>query len=338
VDTIVVVAGGLLVGAVFADALMTTLAVSAGAGPLTKHLLGASWRVLLTLHRQDKESSFLSVAGAGMLIATVLTWVLGLWAGWSLILGGSGSIVDATSLRPAGASDVVYYAGFTIFTLGTGDFVAADPGWRVTTAIASFSGLFLITLAITYLISVVSAVVTRRTLAVQVQGLGESPGEIVANGWCSDRFGSMFQQQLVALGSDVATSAEQHLAYPVLHYFHASSRQLAAPVAMASLDDALTILREGVVPEHRPERGALVPLQSSIGRYLATAGGTAWVPKAGPPPEPALDEVRGAGVPLIDEAGMSEALRRHAERRTQLHQLVLSDGWSWSGSTTSTGR
>jgi hypothetical protein len=132
-----------------------------------------------------------------VLIATVLTWVLGLWAGWSLVFGGSGSIVEATSRRPAGASDVVYYAGFTIFTLGTGDFVAADPGWRITTAIASFSGLFLITLAITYLISIVSALVNRRALAVQILGLGTSPGDIVANGWSSDRFGNMFQQQLV---------------------------------------------------------------------------------------------------------------------------------------------
>lgn len=333
-DSVLVVAGSLVVAAVFVDAFMTTLAVSAGAGPLTSRLLGFCWRVLLKLHRQDKESSFLTAAGTLVLSATVLTWVAALWAGWALIFAGSEAIVHSTSRLPASAGDVAYFAGFTVFTLGTGDFVATTTGWRVVTAFASFCGLFLVTLSITYLISVVSAVVARRALAVQIHGMGMSSGEIVAHGWTGEQFGDMFQQQLVALGANVSVIAEQHLAYPVLHYFHSSSRMLAAPAAIASLDDALTVLRDGVRPDRVPERSSVVPLQSAITRYLATASGTtAWAPDADPPPQPDLREPVEAGVPLVAGAHDGTIFDRAEQRRARLHRLVISDGWSWTSST-----
>ncbi|WP_435746437.1 ion channel [Nocardioides sp. SYSU DS0663] len=330
-DVVLLVAGALLLVAVLGDALVTTLATSAGAGPLTSLVLGGLWRGMLKLHRQDQGSSFLTAAGPIVLICTVLTWVGILWAGWTLVFLGSDAIVDASSKRPADVADVVYYAGFTVFTLGTGDFVATTPVWRIATAVASFCGLFLVTLAITYLLSVLSAVVARRALAVQIHGLGSSPAGIVAQGWTGEGFGSMFQQQLVSLGASVAVSAEQHLAYPVLHYFHSSSRQLAAPVAIAHLDDALTILHEAIAPAQRPERSAVVPLRSSVARYLSTASDTAWVPDADPPPAPDVGELTAAGVPILDGARTGEVFRRHDERRASLHRLVLSDGWSWTG-------
>lgn len=332
-DTVLVLGGSVVVAAVFVDAFMTTLAVAAGAGPLTSRVLGLCWRVLLRLHRQDKESSFLTAAGTLLLSVTVLTWVAALWAGWSLVFAGSDAIIGSTSRRPADMGDVVYYAGFTVFTLGTGDFVASTTEWRIVTAFASFCGLFLVTLSITYLISVVSAVVARRALAVQIHGMGLTSGEIVAHGWTGDHFGSMFQQQLVSLGADIAVTAEQHLAYPVLHYFHSRTRMLAAPSAIAALDDALTIIQQGVPPDRSPERSAVVPLQSAITRYVVTAtAGTTWVPDAGPAPSPDLHEPAAAGVPLLPEARSGEIFRRAEERRTDLHRLVLSDGWSWSGS------
>lgn len=330
-DTMLVVAGCLVVLGVFVDAFMTTLAVSAGAGPLTSVVLGACWRLFLRFHQQDKESSFLTAAGTVLLGATVLTWVAVLWAGWSLVFLGSDSVVEARTREPAGVADVVYYTGFTVFTLGTGDFVASTPAWRVVTAAASFLGLFLVTLAITYLVSVVSAVVTKRSLAIQVHGLGGSAGQIVTRGWTGAGFGGMFQQQLVSLTPTVAVSAEQHLAYPVLHYFHSSTRRLAAALAVAKLDDALLVLTEGVAPQCRPERDTVEPLRFALGRYLATATVPSWAPEVGPPPPPSLAELAAAGIPIVEPAAMDAAVESASERRNDLHRLVASDGWSWEG-------
>ena len=324
-----VIAGALVVGVVFLDALMTTLTVSAGAGPLSSRVLAVCWRVMLRLHRRDSESSPLTWAGAVLLTMTVFFWVVLLWAGWTLLFAGSQAVVDAKTQEPAGVADVIYFTGFTVFTLGVGDFVADAPGWRVVTAVASFSGLFLITLAITYLISVVSAVVQRRVLAIQVHSLGRSTTDIVRRGWDGTQFSDMFQQQLVSLLPSVVVSSEQHLAYPVLHYFHSRTASLAAPRAIVHLDESLTLLTNGVPEDHRPDASAVEPLRYALNRYLAAATGTTWSPEASTPPPPPLGALREAGIPQVDEASYLGGVEADHARRATLHRLVASDGWSW---------
>lgn len=321
--------GALLLGIVFIDAFVTTLAVSAGAGPLTSRVSGALWRGMLRLHRQDRESSWLTGGGTALLTTTVLMWVLLLWAGWALVFYASGAVVDSKTGVEAGAADVIYFAGFTVFTLGTGDYVASAPLWRIVSALASFSGLFLITLAITYLISVVSAVVMRRALAIEIHSLGETASDIVLGGWRSDGFGQLYQQQLINLTPNVAASAEQHLAYPVLNNFHTSTARLSAPRAVASLDDALTVMHAALAADFRPDNSAVEPLRFAIERYQATATGTSWSPSVGAPPLPSVRRLADAGLPLLDESTFTDAVRANDNRRTMLHRLVASDGWSW---------
>lgn len=337
-DLIVLVAGALLVALVFFDAFATTLAVGAGAGPLTRRLVGPAWRALLRLHRTDSHSALLRVAGPVLLITTVLVWVALLWAGWSLVLlAGDGSVVDATTRAPAGTADVIYYAGFTVFTLGVGDFVATTSTWRVVTSGASFSGLFLITLAITYLISVVSAVVARRAVAIRINALGGSASEIVGRGWAGDSFSSAFVQQLVALSGELATTAEQHLAYPVLHYFHSGGRGTSAPVAVAHLDDAMMLLQRAVAPEAQPDISAVDPVRQVVSRYLSTSSMGSGTPDPDAPPVPPLGSLEQAGVPVVAPDVFAARLREEERRRRRLHRLVLSDGWSWSERSSDSG-
>jgi hypothetical protein len=329
-DVVQVVGGALLVLLVFVDALMTTVMVKAGAGPLTSTFLAACWRVLLRSFRRRPWSSLLDAAGTLLLVSTVLVWVTALWAGWTLIFLGSESVVQATTRSPAGVADYVYFSGLTVFTLGTGDYVSDSAAWRVVSALAALSGLFLVTLAITYLISVVSAVVGRRALAIQIHALGASAEEILTRGWDGERFSGMFQQQLVSLTAHVVTTAEQHLAYPVLHYFHSSQRVLAAPVAVAVLDDALLLLDTAVRPDARPDRSAVEPLRFALGRYITTATTISAMPQVGAPPPPATRGLLTAGIPTMPDADVTAALQRTLDRRTELHRLVVSDGWDWA--------
>ena len=330
-DLIVLIAGALLVALVFIDALATTLAVGAGAGPLTRRLVGPAWRGLLRLHQPGNPSALLRIAGPVLLVTTVLVWVALLWAGWSLVLlAGEGAVVNATTRAPAGSADVIYYAGFTVFTLGVGDFVASTSTWRLVTSGASFTGLFLITLAITYLISVISAVVARRAVAIRINALGGSASEIVARGWAGDSFSSAFVQQLVALTGELATTAEQHLAYPVLHYFHSGDRGTSAPIAVARLDDAMMLLQRVVAPEAQPDVSAVDPVRQVISRYLSTSSMGAGTPEPDTPPAPPLGSFERAGVPTVTPAEFAAHLREEEPRRRRLHRLVQSDGWSWS--------
>ncbi len=97
---------------VFVDAFMTTVNVSAGAGPLTQKVLAWCWRGLLRLHQQDARSTPLAAGGTMLLTATVVVWIVLLWFGWGLLFFGAHTVVDSTTLRPAGVADVGPEPGF----------------------------------------------------------------------------------------------------------------------------------------------------------------------------------------------------------------------------------
>lgn len=330
-QTMAFVAGCALVVLVFVDALVTTLFVAKGAGPLTRRFAGLLWRGLLRFHRRDSHARWLTVGGPVLLIATVMAWVIALWAGWVLVFLGSHAVVNDSSGAPAGLVDVVYFTGFLVFTLGTGDFVAVAPLWRLVTDVAAFSGLFLVTLSITYLISVVSAVVSRRTLAIHVSALGDSAAQILTLGWNGERFSPELSQQLVTLTDKVTTIAEQHLAYPVLHYFHTPDRSTSAPIGLAHLEDAMLMLTYAVAPAARPDTAAVRPLRTVIDRYVTTASATSALPEPGePPPVPSLRPLSATTIPVVAETEFQQSVAKEAQRRKALCRLVHGDGWSWT--------
>jgi hypothetical protein len=61
VNVTFLVLGLALLLTVMIDALATTLAVRAGAGPLTQRLTASLWNLLLRLHRRDWPPSLLGV-------------------------------------------------------------------------------------------------------------------------------------------------------------------------------------------------------------------------------------------------------------------------------------
>ncbi|UQU62632.1 potassium channel family protein [Couchioplanes caeruleus] len=325
------IAGALIIVVTFADAFATTLVVGAGGGPLTRRVMGWLWRLLLRIFRGGRAPALLGGAGAAILISTVMVWVALLWAGWSLILlGGHGAVVDARTGAAAGWTGVVYYAGFTIFTLGVGDYVAGGTPWRILTAVSTFTGLFLVTLAITYLVSVVAAVVGRRAVAVRIHALGRDAADIARRGWTGSGVSSAFVQHLVSLTGQLSVVAEQHLAYPALHYFRSRSVLVSAPIAVARLDDAMLLLSAALRPDVRPDDSVTSPVRAAVDRYVSTVAMTSAVP-AEPPVPPLSDRavLAGSGMPTVPEEVFRAEADAGAERRRALHRLVLGDGRGW---------
>ena len=334
VSVLCVVAGALTIGLVSRDVVATTLTLAEGAGPLTRRVLTGGWRQVLRLHRrrEDGRARLLTAAGPMLMVGTVVLWVTVFWAGWSLVFIGSGSVADASTGRPASVADAVYYAGYAVSSLGVGDFVATTSGWRVLTAAAAFSGLALLTLSITYLFSVMSAVVSRRSLATQLRALGDTAQDIVLGSWDGDRFSPVLTQQLLQLPGQLAAVAEQHLAYPVLHFFRSRRPEASPPLAIARLDDALLLLQSAVAEPVRPPGAAVVPVRRVIDRYVSTAtAGRAQDPGGAeaPPPAPAVDRLARAGVPLADPRELRRAIEEATQRRARLRRLVEDAGWDW---------
>ena len=77
-----------------------------------------------------------------------------------------------------------------------------------------------------------------------------------------------------------------HLAYPVLHCVHSSTRETALAPSIAVLDEAITLFA-GVCPEQRPDKGAFYPLRQAIAEFLSTLAEAHLEPKGDGAPLPA---------------------------------------------------
>ena len=186
--------------------------------------------------------------------------------------------------------------------LGTGDYVPAGAPWQV----ASLSGLFVVTLVITYVISVVSDVAEKRQLAGTIHALGSSAPEIVAQAGDGSGFDGL-DQHLPPLGKQLELHHRRHLAYPVLHYCHSTERCAAPAPAVAAFDDALLLLSEAVAEPARPAPAVVDPPRRRVAAFLSRLGEAFVEPAAELPP--ATDALRHAGTPLAPTTGLDRTRR-----------------------------
>lgn len=325
---LLILSGALLIGFILLDALWTTIAPY-GAGPLSKRVARGWWGISLWIHRRLGRHGLLAFAGPALLVVALLLWVVGLWTGWTLLFSAeAGAVVASASQEPASLSGRVYYVGFVLLTLGTGDYVPIGGTWEVLSAIASFSGLFVITLAITYILSVVSAVTAKRQLAGKVHSLGYTPEEFVLRAWDGSGFNGL-DQHLPALAADLEHHTQRHLAYPVIHYFHAMDRRTALGPAVAVLDEALLLLAEAVHAPVRPAPAILMPTRRTVASLLDTLGSHFIEPAAAAPTPPSLEPLCQAGIPVVEEATFIKSVSGYEDHRRLLRGLVEDGGWAW---------
>lgn len=320
--------GVALLTVTFVDVLWTTLWVDSSAGPLTSKLTTGIWRGWRRLVGSERHR-VLSLAGPMTLTLITLMWVSMIWLGWTLIFAADeGALTSSTHARPFTWVDRLYFAGYSVFTLGNGDFAPARGGWQVLTVLAVASGLIVATLAITYLLSVISANVQKRTFAKLVAGLGATPEEIVRLAWDGSGLASL-APQLNTATTQLASVTQQHQAYPALHYYHASEPQAAPVVAIAALDEALTLLLYGVAEPVRPAMATLLPARRAVDNYLSNLVPGQVSPADRPLAPPRLGSLREAGIPTVTDEAFGEALEALADRRKQLLGLLESDARRW---------
>lgn len=321
--------GLLLLALLLADVTTTTLSTR-GSGPLSGQLAHRLWSAALWLHRRRESHGLLERMGVLILSATLAMWLLLLWLGWGLLfLAGSPAVVDSSSGTAAAWPQVFYFAGYTLITLGNGEFRPEGALWQLATVLTATLGFFVVTLAVTYLLSVLPVVVLRRQVASYLAGLGLEPQALVLRCWRSANCSGL-ADHVPTLAQGIGTLAQQHLAFPIVHYFHASRTSTVFSLRLAALDETLTILRHGLVDEREETARQLEPLRAAIDELLVSLQGDFLTASDEAPPPPSLEPLRAAGLPVRDEAAFAEALRAEAGRRRKLLALVRQDGWRWA--------
>jgi hypothetical protein len=310
------------------EAFWTVLSLQGG-GPMTGWLTRGVWSVCLRLPRPLLHRLMPGI-GTTIVMLTLTLWIALLWLGWWVLFSADpGSVVESITKQPVGGWGRFYFTGFTVFTLGVGDYVASNDMWRVVTAVASGSGLILITLSITYLVPVVSAVTGKRRVAGTIAGLGTTPHELLLHAWDGRGFDGL-SQPLSSIQSEVEDIHQKHGAYPVLHYFHNRQRREQIALMLAVLDEAIQLLRSGVAESVRPRWMLHEPTRAAIGELLLMLEDDFVQPASEPPPITPLHALREAGVPVVSEERYETAMHQERDRRRRVHGFVQDAGWSWS--------
>ncbi len=313
---------------VMLDVIWSTLSPT-GAGPLANHVTTIGWRTFRALHHYLQSHRLLKINVIVILLLTSSLWIFLLWTGWLVIfISSETAVIDEATGEPAGFADRVYFVSMALFTLGTGDFVAGTPGWRITMSLASLTGLTMITLVITYLLPIIGASMDRRQLALGIWGLGDSPESILKNGWHNDSFNRL-EDQLHQLALLLTLHAERHLAYPVLQFFHASDPRADLSPRLANLDDTATILEHGIKKGSRPSTTTLRTLRESIDAYLRRVETFHVTQVEEVPPQPNFEDLRQSGIPLREIPTIQRAFDEAADRRQLIYKIMRADGWNW---------
>lgn len=327
-EVILISLGALLYCATVADIMKTALSLHAG-GWLTTPFAHGIWMLFLKLSGANGRSRVLEHAGYISLGLILLGWVLLLWISFFLLLlSQADSIVNSTTGLPADAWEKIYYAGFTISTLGVGDYVGSANVWRILTAVYSFTGLIFITLSITYFFSVLSGVINERQLGITLASLGRTPQDIVLNSWNGTNF-----QRIVAQSQDIASliirHSENYKAYPVIHYFHTRIPNNNAILRITTLYEALLLFKQYVNNELRPDQHDLALIGTALDNYIAVIGEVVTLREIRNAPEkPDLKKLIHAGLVEPNKADQSVDDNVRRQRRL-LATLVEQDGWSW---------
>ena len=321
------VAGVLVLAFVLHDVIATTL--HRGGGPITRLLIGPLWRLAIrTHHRGIGTHRLMSRAGLTLVVVTICSWIGLTWVGWTLVFSGErGAIIHAESALPASLLERAYFVGFTVSTLGIGDYVpAAETLWQPAASLAALCGFMLVTFALAYLIPVVENAVAKRAFASQLSALGDTPSEMLL-GCCSGRDLTRMASTMEWALEKVALLRQAYFAYPVLHFFHEPRADESVAVALVRFDEAIRIARLGLEESHIDD-GLCAQWRILVRRFAETITSRSRDP--GSLPAPNLTPLRQASFRVVSDRDYAARVEAEREDRARLAELLRGHGWGWA--------
>ncbi|WP_243397344.1 ion channel [Crocosphaera subtropica] len=312
------------------DALWTALWVDGGAGPVTDRVTNLVWWTMKKVIPK-KRNYWLSLAGPVIQTLIAFVWVGLLWIGWVMMFSADETALVYTRTpekTPSDLMDRIYFVAYTMSTMGNGDTYPQGDVWELAASFTTFSGMFMITLVVSFVLSVIGGVTTKRALASQITGLANSSEDFLINSWDGKQFAGL-DLFLMSVSSQVGELAEQQLAYPILHRYHGASLAEDSAPAIAVLDDALTLLRFGVQKPYRPTPLMLKSARATVQTYLKTLASASIYPSAHPPIIPDLSLLRKAGIPMVSDEEFLRSVDNLAHRRKLLLGLVQRNHFRW---------
>ncbi|MDX1602461.1 MAG: ion channel [Salinimicrobium sediminis] len=306
--------GLLLLVLIICDFFFTTLSGS-GAGFISKPVASFAYRGLRKFSGPSNRRVF-KYSGLIVNLAVLLIWILIVWFGLFLVFSSNPDGITNSNSRPANWVERLYYTGYIISTLGLGNFKPTTAFFEIITSIFSFFGFIFFTSSMTYLISVSSAVIRKRTLSRSIFNLGSSPSEMAEKLLALNP--SYRDQQLLRLQEEIDKHMVSHQAYPVVHFYSHQNPDNCFSINFVRLDEALNSLLNGENNEkpHPWQKEELQLLRSTMTNLIMHLKDNF----KGSLPEPKTIATKANG--QLDLSNLQQ-------RRSVLSSMLRSEGFSW---------
>lgn len=237
-DILILSIGLLLLILIIYDFFFTTLSGS-GAGFISKNVASLTYRGLRKFSGPTNRKAF-EYSGMIVNLGVLFVWIVIVWLGLFLVFSYDPAGVTNSSSRPANWIERLYFTGYILSTLGLGNFTPDTAFFEIMTGISSFFGFIFFTSSMTYLISVSSAVIRKRSLSRSISTLGKTPSEIAHK--LKSLQPTYRDQQILSLQEKITTHLVSHQAYPVVHFFSHQEPENCFNINFVRLDEAVSIL------------------------------------------------------------------------------------------------
>jgi hypothetical protein len=219
------IVGAALMLLVLADIFLTVLYARAGTGLLAPRWNRLVWAAVTAMSGLFGRQRGVVLSFAGPLIVVLLIgfWALGLTIGAALVIQPE----LGTAIRPSTGSastdfvTALLVAGNSLSIVGGGDYGPHTSGTRILFLINSLIGASVLSLVLSYLVQVYSALHERNALALTIDLMTNGTGDaaqalarLIPNGDAQDA-----TSELGNLVRSLAATKEAHHFYPLLFYF-----------------------------------------------------------------------------------------------------------------------
>lgn len=307
--------------------MISTILSPRGAGFIADRVSRGIWRFCLLVTHKNGRNKFLNIIGPALLIIIVLTWIVLLWLGNTLIVYSDAEALWSSSNNTyiTGFVEKMYFTAYVLSSMGNGDYTPGNDFWMLYTGFISYTGVVFISLGISFLIPVVDAITLKRQVSLRIHQLGKTPREIIER-YEENNFKELLEV-LTTLEPSLLKLAQFHLAYSVIHYFHSDNLYESLSVKFVILDEAMSLMLYNINKDSIYDLRALERAYGATTYYLSTLA-SAFI-------KPSDDEPKNPEVSYLKNASQTDSCRGtgHEEnlekRRKLLLAYIQNDGWEW---------